>query len=129
MNDAKIVRQSRAAKRAYVTGGMGRGDPVPKILVNWLSLYRHKLRLAALVATNFEGPLEICAADLFCVVDLNVSSELAARYVPVYNAKIRAKGLDVRKRWGWKRSALKDACSEGSMGRLPEAFSIIALLQ
>jgi hypothetical protein len=41
---------------------------------------------------------------------------------------MRAKGLDVRKRWGWKRRALKDACNEGSMGRFPDAFSIIALL-
>ena len=95
-----MVRQSRAAKRAYVTGGIGRGDTAPKILVNWLSLYKHRLKLAALVATNFEGPLVVCAADLFWVVDLNVSNELAVRYVPVYSAKIRAKGFEVRKRWG-----------------------------
>lgn len=77
MNEAKTVIQSRAAKRAYETGGMGRAETVPNIRVNWLSLYRQSERFAVLVATNFEAPLEVEEAGLFEVVDLNVSRALA----------------------------------------------------
>lgn len=83
LNDAKMVRQSLAANRPYVTGGTGRGDTVPKSFVNWLSLYRHKLRLAVLVARNLAGPLVVADASLPAVVDLKVSSVLAVMYVPL----------------------------------------------
>jgi len=38
LKDAKTVKQSRAAKRAYEAPGMGRAETVPKRRVNWLSL-------------------------------------------------------------------------------------------
>lgn len=96
LNDAKMVRQSLAANKLYVIGGTGRGDTVPKSFVNWLSLYRHRLRLALLVAANFAGPLVTVDAALPEVVDLNVSSMLAVMYVPLYSMKIKANGFDVR---------------------------------
>lgn len=41
--------------------------------------------------------------------------------------KIKAKGLEARNRCGLKISAESEAWTEVIMGRLPEAFSIMAL--
>ena len=82
LKEAKMVKLSRAAKRAYETGGIGRGETVPNIFVNWESLYRQRERLAALVAVNLEIPEDVEEAGLLEVVDLRVSRELAVRYVP-----------------------------------------------
>jgi len=55
---------------------------VPNIFVNWLSLYRQRLTLAADVARNLDVPVVVEEADLPALVDLKVSSRLAVRYVP-----------------------------------------------
>lgn len=71
LKDAKIVRQSRAANRAYDTGGMGRAvATAPKYFVNWLSLYMDSERFAALVAKNLLGPEVVAEADRLLAVDL-----------------------------------------------------------
>ena len=62
---------------------MGRAETVPNILVNWLSLYRQRLRFAVLVAANLARPLLVAEAGLLFTVDLTVSRVLAVRYVPV----------------------------------------------
>lgn len=66
-----------------MTGGTGRGETVPKSLVNWLSLYKQRLRLVALVAMNLAGPDVVVDAFLSPIVDLTVSNVLAVKYVPL----------------------------------------------
>ena len=58
---------------------MGRAETVPNIFVNWLSLYRQRLRFAVLVAANLERPLLVAEAGLLVVVDLTVSRVFAVR--------------------------------------------------
>lgn len=70
LKDAKTVMQSLTAKSAYVTPGTGREETVPNRRVNCESLYRHRERFAALVATNLAGPLEVLEAGASETVDL-----------------------------------------------------------
>lgn len=76
---ANIVRQSLAAKSAYVGPGTGRAETVPNMRVNWLSLYRQRERLAVLVARNFEGPVVVVDAGWLRKVDWVVSNMFAVR--------------------------------------------------
>lgn len=69
----------------------------PNNFANLLSLYKHRLRFAEEVATNFAGPEVVVAAELPLTVLALVSRRLAVMYVPVYSAKINAKGLEKRK--------------------------------
>ena len=81
MKDAKTVMQSRAAKSAYEAGGIGRPEEsvAPKRRVNWLSLYRHRERLAALVAENLARPVVVLDAGSLRRVAEVVSRVLAVR--------------------------------------------------
>lgn len=79
LKEANMVRQSLAAKSAYVGPGTGRAEPVPKRRVNWLSLYKHSDKFAALVPTNLEAPEEVVDADLLLRTDLVVSIVLAVK--------------------------------------------------
>jgi len=100
---------------------------VPYIFVNWLSLNRHKLTFAVLVAMNLDGPTVVADAGRFFVVDLYVSNELAVKYVPLYSMKMSAKGFAKKKWCGRNSNVLNEACKDVPRGRRPLAFSIIAL--
>ena len=83
MKDAKIVRQSRNAKRAYEGRGTGRGGPPePNILANVESLIKQSPTLAVEEAANFAVPLVTWEAGLFCAVEVRVSRVFAVTYVP-----------------------------------------------
>jgi hypothetical protein len=108
---------------------MGRGDDVaaPNNLANLLSLYKHRLRFAEEVARNFAGPDVVVDAAFPLIVLELVSRMFAVTYVPVYNAKIRAKGLERRKWCGRRVNVFRDSRNEAPSVFLPEAFSIMAL--
>jgi len=57
LKEKKIVRVSRVEKRRYVGRGTGRGVRVEKSRVKVRSLYRQRLMLTAVVATNFGVPV------------------------------------------------------------------------
>ena len=78
---------------------MARGEEVaaPNNLANLLSLYKHKDKFAEEVATNFAGPEVVLDAGVECKVLALVSSRFAVMYVPVYKAKIKAKGFEIKK--------------------------------
>jgi hypothetical protein len=81
LKDAKIVMQSRIVKRANVGRGTARlGPPVePKSCVNLLSLYKHRLRLAVLVARNLVVPAVVEDAEVWLTVEAAVSMVLAVK--------------------------------------------------
>lgn len=74
-----MVRQSLAAKRAYVGPGTGRAEPVPKRRVNWLSLYKQSERFATLVPMNLDVPEDVVEGAWLPTTDLLVSIALAVK--------------------------------------------------
>ena len=103
LKDAKTVIESRRANNAKLGIGTGRGGTKvdvrgPNILVNWLSLCRHKLMLTPEVATNFAGPAVVEPAGWPRTVLDTVSIVFAIAYVPKYRADTRRKGREAMKR-------------------------------
>ena len=81
-----MVRQSRKAKRAYVSEGTpldANDEGAPNIRVKWLSFHKHSPRFAPDVAINFAGPAVTAYEGLDDKVEVAVSIELAVKYVPV----------------------------------------------
>lgn len=81
LKDAKIVKESRNAKSAYVAGGIAlltvfRG---PNIFANCESLTRPKDMLTADVAMNFGTPAVVVSGGWFERVEEAVSRVLAMR--------------------------------------------------
>ena len=81
LKEAKIVRQSRMVKRAYVAAGTGRGAAVraPNICVNLLSLKRQSVRFEAEVAANLAGPAVTLSEDWLRMVDDAESTVFAVK--------------------------------------------------
>jgi hypothetical protein len=90
-------------------------------------LYKHRLRFAEDVARNFAGPEVVVEAAFPFIVLALVSRIFAVTYVPVYKAKINAKGLDSRKWCGRNTNVDRESRNESPSVCLPEAFSMMAL--
>jgi hypothetical protein len=82
LNDAKMVKQSRSMKSAYVGGGMGRGEVVEKSLVKCESFQSERVMFEADVAANFIVPWVVVEQGLERMVERMVSIALAQMYVP-----------------------------------------------
>src|ERR1700749_3307325 len=84
LKEAKIVMESRSMNRAYVGGGMGRGEAVEKSLVKGESFHREREMFADDVAANFIVPWVVVAYGLERIVERTVSMVFAHIYVPPY---------------------------------------------
>jgi len=84
LKEAKIVRESRMANKAYDSLGIadvGDEDAAPNIFANCESLYTHMLILTDEVARNFVDPEETADADFAETVEESVSTMFAVVYV------------------------------------------------
>jgi hypothetical protein len=80
LKDAKIVMQSRSAKRPRVGRGTGRGGPEgPKSRAKVRSLIRVREMLAVEEAANFMVPDVTRVGEVEVTVEVMVSSVLAVR--------------------------------------------------
>ncbi|KAH0536457.1 hypothetical protein FGG08_006670 [Glutinoglossum americanum] len=79
LNDAKIVMESRAAKRAYVGKGTARAGMVAKRRAKVRSLNRQSAMFVPDVKKNFEGPAVTVCGGWEWTVEEKVSRVLAAR--------------------------------------------------
>jgi hypothetical protein len=77
LKEAKMVRQSRTAKHAYVGIEIGPGVTVEKSRVKCESFQIPKLRFAAEVPTNFAVPCVVFEAEVPLIVDDAVSTVFA----------------------------------------------------
>lgn len=130
LKDAKIVRESRRANNAYeILGIAATGDEggPPNILANCESLYTHRDMLTDEVARNFVVPDVIVEAGFAETVDKAVSTVLAVAYVPEYKARMRRKGLEVRKAWGLVRTGRSARLKHDENDAPVAAFSTIDL--
>jgi hypothetical protein len=76
---AAMVRESRRAKRAKVTGGTGRGATGLNSFVKCASFHRHNDRFVADVAANLAVPCVVAWEGAFVTVEEAVSIRLAER--------------------------------------------------
>jgi hypothetical protein len=79
LNDAKIVRLSRARKRAYVGSGIGRGAAVEKSFVKCESFHRLTVRFVLDVQRNLAVPCVVAVQGCALTVDETVSTVFAIK--------------------------------------------------